>query len=60
MLGLLVVAVVTMVVEVPAKLHLTSGHALRYFLIALVINTLRILTLAMVIEMQVRVSRSRQ
>lgn len=58
-LGLLAVTVVTMLVEVPAKLHLTSGHALRYFLFALVINTLRILTLAIVIGLQVRVSRSR-
>jgi NhaP-type Na+/H+ or K+/H+ antiporter len=40
---------VTLLIEVPAKLHMTTSDALRYFLIGAVFNILRILALGIAI-----------
>jgi FlaA1/EpsC-like NDP-sugar epimerase len=48
-LSFIVLVVVTMLIEVPAKLLTTTSDALRYFLIGAVFNGLRILALGVVI-----------
>jgi hypothetical protein len=48
-LSLIVLVIVTMLIEVPAKLFTTTSDALRYFLIGTMFNGLRILALGVVI-----------
>lgn len=49
LLSLTALLIVTMLIEVPAKLLTTTSDALRYFLIGAVFNGLRILALGVVI-----------
>ena len=48
-LSFIVLVIVTMLIEVPAKLLTTTSDALRYFLIGAMFNGLRILALGVVI-----------
>jgi hypothetical protein len=48
-LSFIVLIVVTMLIEVPAKFLTTTSDALRYFLIGAIFNGLRILSLGIVI-----------
>jgi len=49
LLSIIALLIVTMLIEVPAKLLTTTSDALRYFLIGAVFNGLRILALGVVI-----------
>jgi len=49
MLSLIVLIIITMLIEVPAKSLTTTSDPLRYFLIAALFNVLRILALGVVI-----------
>ena len=49
LLSIIALLIVTMMIEVPAKLLTTTSDALRYFLIGAVFNGLRILALGVVI-----------
>ena len=48
-LSFIVLIIITMLIEVPAKFLTTTSDALRYFLIGAMFNVLRILALAIVI-----------
>lgn len=51
-LSLITLTLVTLLIEVPAKLLIPTSDALRYFLIGIVFNGLRILALGTVIGLQ--------
>lgn len=49
LLSLLALVLVTLLLEVPAKFLTATPHAVRYFLIGVAINTVRLLALALVV-----------